>query len=152
MKNIKEKISKISSFIKEDIWRIRLTDLSRKRSFFIKQLRIILLAIKGFDENKCQIRASSLTFYSLLSVVPVIAMIFGIAKGFGFEKMLEKQITGMLEGQEEIVEQILTFSHSMLESTKGGLIAGIGLIVLLWTVMKVLGNIEEEFGEGNTNL
>jgi len=75
-------ISKFFNFIKADIWRIRSKDLPRRKSFLIKQLRVILLALRGFDEDKCQLRASALTFFSLLSIVPVIAMGFGIAKGF----------------------------------------------------------------------
>ena len=75
-------IPKAIDFVKTDIWRIRLQNLSGAKSFLIKQLRIILLALRGFDEDKCQLRASALTFYSLLSIVPIFAMAFGIAKGF----------------------------------------------------------------------
>jgi len=80
--------SKFIQFLKADIWRIRASTLSNRKSFWIRQLRIILLAIRGFDEDKCQLRASALTFYSLLSIVPVVAMAFGVAKGFGFDGML----------------------------------------------------------------
>ncbi len=69
-------------------------------------------------------------------------MAFGIAKGFGFEKMLESQLRDKLAGQEEILDNIIHFSHSLLENTQGGLIAGVGLIVLFWAVIKMLGQIE----------
>jgi len=140
-------LSKILHFIKTDIWRIRLQNLPRKHSFFIKQLRIILLALRGFNEDKCQLRASALTFYSLLSVVPVVAMAFGIAKGFGFESLLEKQLSTMLIGHDEVMSQVLTFANSLLENTRGGLIAGIGVGLLIYAVMKVLGNIEHSFND-----
>lgn len=140
-------ISKIGRFITTDIWRIRLSTVSRKRSFFIKQLRIILLAIRGFDEDKCQLRASALTFYSLLSIVPMLAMAFGIAKGFGLEQALQKQLVGKLPGQEEIISRIIEFAHSLLENTKGGWVAGVGVFILFWTVIKVLGNIEKSFND-----
>jgi len=106
-----------------------------------------MLALRGFDEDKCQLRASALTFYSLLSVVPVAAMAFGIAKGFGFEKLLQRLLLERLQGQEEVVTQIIAFSNSFLENTRGGLIAGIGVVVLFWTVIGVLGNIEESFND-----
>ncbi len=140
-------ISRIINFVKTDIWRIRLTNLPRKKSFFIKQLRIILLALRGFAEDKCQLRASALTFYSLLAVVPVAATIFGIAKGFGFEKILEAQILEKFQGQEEVMKWIINFARMLLENTKGGMIAGAGIAVLLWTVIKVLGNIEHSFND-----
>lgn len=147
IKNAYDMISKIVGFITTDIWRMRLKDLPRKKSFFIKQLRTILLAIRGFDEDKCLLRASSLTFYTLLSIVPVVAMAFGIAKGFGFEHYLEKQFFEKFPGQETVLVQIVDFAQKLLENTKGGVIAGIGVVILFWSVMKLLGHIESSFNE-----
>ncbi len=115
--------------------------------FLIRVLRIILLTFRGFIENKCQLRASSLTFYSLLSIVPVMAMAFGVAKGFGFQRTLEKEIGKVLSAHSEIAGQIMSFANSLLENTRGGLVAGIGFAFLVWTVLKVLSNIEQSFNE-----
>ncbi|MFC1657866.1 YihY/virulence factor BrkB family protein [Candidatus Omnitrophota bacterium] len=139
--------TKIINFIKHDIWRIRSKDLPRRKSFLIKQLRVLLRALHGFNEDKCQLRASALTFYSLLSIVPVLAMAFGVAKGFGFEKLLEKQLVEKFAGQGEVIAQAVNFAHTLLENTKGGMVAGIGVAVLFWTVIKVLGNIERSFND-----
>jgi membrane protein len=139
--------SKIINFIKTDIWRIRVKNLPRKKSFIIRQLRIFLLTVRGYVGDKCTLRASSLTFYSLLSIVPIVAMAFGIAKGFGFQKLLEKQLLEKFPGQEEVMMQIVSFAQSLLENTKGGMIAGIGVAVLLWSVIKLLGNIERSFND-----
>jgi len=147
MQQVRKTISRIVEFLRIDIWRIRLKTLPGRRSFFIKQLRIVILAVRGFDEDKCQLRASALTFYSLLSLVPVVAMAFGIAKGFGFEKLLEKQLLEKLSGQEEVIGQVIGFANSLLENTKGGMIAGIGVVVLFWSVIKVLGHIERSFND-----
>jgi len=140
-------ISNFVQFLKDDIWRIRASTLSNRKSFWIRQLRIILLAIRGFDEDKCQLRASALTFYSLLSIVPVVAMAFGVAKGFGFDGVLEKRILESMQGQEEVAQQVVGFAQSFLANTQGGVIAGIGIVILFWTVIKVLGNIENSFNE-----
>lgn len=146
-KNLAKYFSETIQFLKTDIWRIRSSKLTGQKSFWIRQLRIILLAIRGFGEDKCQLRASALTYYSLMSVVPVAAMAFGIAKGFGFEKLLEEKILGGLPGQEEVAQQIIGFARSFLENSRGGLIAGIGIVALFWTVIKVLGNIESSFND-----
>jgi len=140
-------VSRIVDFVRTDVWRIPLGKMPRRKSFFIRQLRIILLAFRGFDENKCQLRASALTFYTLLSVVPVVAMAFGVAKGFGFEKLLEAQLMERLPGQEEVVGRIITFAQTLLDNTRGGMIAGIGVAVLFWAGIKVLGNIERSFND-----
>ncbi|MBN2569649.1 MAG: YihY family inner membrane protein [Deltaproteobacteria bacterium] len=140
-------LSRFIDFLRGDVWRVRLKDLPRKQSFLIKQLRIFLLSVRGFGEDKCQLRASALTFYSLISIVPVAAMAFGIAKGFGFERLLEQQLLEQFQGQEEVITRVITFAHSLLANTKGGLIAGIGVAVLFWAVIKVLGNIETSFND-----
>lgn len=147
IKDIWTVLSKIIDFITTDIWRISLKDLPRKKSFFVKQFRTVLLAIRGFDEDRCLLSAASLTFYSLLSIVPILAMAFGIAKGFGFEKLLEKQLVENLPGQETVLLKAVDFAKNLLENTQGGMIAGIGIIVLLWTVIKLLGRIESSFNE-----
>ncbi|OFX86886.1 MAG: ribonuclease BN [Bacteroidetes bacterium GWF2_33_16] len=132
-------------FLQEDVWRIPLKNMPRYKLFFLRQLRIIILSIRGLSEDKVSLRASALTFYSMLSVVPVAAMGFGIAKGFGFEKYLQEQLTKNFSEQKEVLEWIITFANKFLENTSGGIIAGIGIAMLLWSVMKVLGNIENSF-------
>ena len=140
-------ISKLVKFITVDIWRIPLKTLPRGRYLLVRQLRIIVLAMRGFDEDKCLLRASSLTFYCLLAIVPVVAMIFGIAQGFGIENLLETQLLVRLQGQEEVVRRIIEFARSLLERTKGGVVAGIGIALLFWTVIRMLSNIENSFND-----
>ena len=140
--DLRKLIANFFSFIRVDIWRMRLADLPFGKSFLIKQLRIVILALRGYDEDRCLLRASSLTFYTLLSIVPVAAMFFGIAKGFGFENRLAKELVDKFPGQEQIVNQVIAFSQSLLKQTQGGIIAGIGMLVLFWSVLKVLGHIE----------
>ena len=124
--DIKAWITRAIEFITTDIWRVRLEDLPFGKSFLIKQLRILILTVRGFDKDKCFIRASSLTFYTLLSIVPVAAMLFGVAKGFGFERILRKELFERFPGeaQQEVMVKVIEFAESMLEATKGGLIAG----------------------------
>jgi len=140
-------IKRIIHFIQFDIWRISVKDLPASKSFLIKQLQIFLLAIRGFNEDKVQMQASALTFYSLLSLVPVVAMGFGISKGFGMESYLERQLMELFAGREEVMNWILNFSKSMLETSRGGIIAGIGLVILIFTVMSIFSSIEASFND-----
>jgi membrane protein len=144
---LRDKFSASSQFLKSDIWRIQARKLSRRKLSYINPLRILLLAIRRFFEDKCELRASALTFYTLLSIVPVVAMAFGVAKGFGLEKLLESQLLAKLQGQPEVADRLLAFSRSLLENTKGGAIAGVGVAVLFWSVVKVLGNIESALND-----
>ena len=143
-------VSRILHFFKTGIWEIQFKDLPPVEAFFIKYLRIILLASRGFMRDQCQKTASVLTYYSLLNLVPVVAVAFAMAKGFGLEKLIEKQILQMAEKanwQADITTQIISFSHKLLEQAKGGLIAGVGIVLLFWTVISIMGKIEESLNE-----
>jgi membrane protein len=144
---MRKKFKAISKFLLVDIWKIRREQVSTRQLWVIKTIRIFILAGRRFLIDDCQLKASALTFYSLLSVVPVVALAFGIAKGFGFRDALEVELGNRLVGHEEVVKFIQEFALSYLDNAKGGMIAGVGVIVLIWSVMKVLGNIEESFNE-----
>jgi len=138
---------KATNFIRNDIWRIHRAQLSFGKAFVVKILRVLALSLKGFKHDKCQLRSSALTFYSLISIVPIAAMAFGIAKGFGFEKILESQLREKLTGYEEILAIVIQYSHSLLANTRGGLVAGVGMVILLWAVINVGSQIEYSFND-----
>ncbi len=138
-------ISKILRFAQQDVWRMRLSELKGKDFYFVKISRIAVLSFREFSNDICSLRASALTFYTLLSIIPVFAMAFGIAKGFGLENLIERQIMTQLRGQEEVAKWIINFAYTFLQNTQGGVVAGIGVVVLFWTIIKVLNNIESSF-------
>ena len=138
-------LTDIIRFAKDDLWLLHEQKLPPFKAAFIKGLKIILLSVQGFSRDLCLLRASALTLYSLLSIVPVIAMLFGVAKGFGFEKSLTERLIEQVPHQETKVLQIITFAQNLLENAKGGVVAGIGIVVLFWTIISLIGNIEESF-------
>jgi membrane protein len=127
------------------IWQTPLTEISRGRSFVLKQIRIIVLAARGFSNDKVQIRASALTFYSLLAVVPVAAIAFAIAKGFELDQNLEQLITEKFEAHQEVLNWLLRNARNAIAETRGGYIAGVGMVILFWSVMSLLNHIESSF-------
>ena len=140
-------LRKTLQFLNHDIWRIRSRKQRDPRSLGLRAIRIFILSLREFASDKCSLRASALTFFSLLSIVPVFAMAFGLAKGFGLDKVLKEHILKNMEGQQEIITRVIEFSENMLADTRGGLVAGIGLLFLFWTVIKVLSNIESSFND-----
>lgn len=145
MQKIKNLYHRLVVFSTQTIWHIRREDRPAALWLLIRLVRTAMLAAQGFNRHHGSLRASGLTFYSLLSLVPVVAMAFGIAKGFGFERRLRKELLENFSAQQEVVQQVIAFAQNMLDNTKGGVIAGIGIVVLFWTVIKVLGNIENSF-------
>jgi len=136
---------KIAEFLQSSIWRMDINSLPGFQAFLVHHLQVFLVAVNDFNRDDCTRRASALTYYTLLSIVPVMAMAFGIAKGFGLEHALERQLHYYLGAHEDILEQVVEFSYSLLEETRGGIIAGIGFVFLLWSVVKVMTNIELSF-------
>lgn len=88
---------KIWGFLHGDLWRITLEKESFYRSLALKILRILVLSLREFGHDKCSLRASALTYYSLLSIVPVFALAFGIAKGFDADTVLKKFLDDQVE-------------------------------------------------------
>ncbi len=141
-------ITKIVAFFTTGIWRVPLKELPFIKAFGIRCLRIIVLAIRTFFKHDCSRIATVLTYYSLLNIVPLVAVIFAMAKGFGLKKFVVKEIAEMAERahlQANVTDQIIHFSDSVLTQAKGGIIAGVGVVLLLWTVISILGKIEDSF-------
>lgn len=133
---------KIVRFFTVDLWCLKKEELPKSRAIGLTTLRVAALTVKDYMRDNCALRASALTFYSLLSIVPVVALAFGIAKGFGLEQRLEIQLHQRFAGQEEVISRVIDFARTLLENTKGGLIAGIGVLLLFWSAIKVLNHIE----------
>jgi len=147
MANVVTLFKRISHFLNHNLWRVRLDKLEKKQSIFIRQLRIFSLAINGFNEDKCLLKATALTYYTLFSIVPIIALAFAIAKGFGFEQSLQKDLLLKFQDQKDILTQAFVYADKMLANTQGGLIAGVGIVLLLWSIIKLLSSIEDSFNE-----
>jgi membrane protein len=135
-------MKKILQFLKKDIWHIQIAALPQWKALLFRFLRILILTNQGFTKSQIQQGASALTYYSLLAVVPIIALLIGIARGFVFEQTLESWLIQHFTEQQQIIEQIFKFANASLEQAKGGVIAGVGIAILIWATIKILINIE----------
>jgi membrane protein len=117
-------------------------DFTFMSSIFKKYFHFLTSTWNRFWIDDCYSKASALSYYTLLSIVPLLAVVFGIGKGFGFDKALENQILETFYQNKEFAEKIITFAKSTLEQAKGGLIAGVGVLVLFWSAIGLLGSFE----------
>lgn len=144
---LKTLVIRLIRFLTYDIWHIRLSDLSRAKGFGLRQLKTLLIAGQGYREDHCGLRASALTFYTALSAVPILALVLAIARGFQLDTMLEREVINRLPNYEAVLSQIFLFAYRLLENSKGNLVAGLGVLILLWTVPRVLANVEQSFND-----
>ncbi len=127
------------------IWNTSISDISRGKSFLIRKLMIIVLAARGFMKDRVQLRASALTLYTMLSIIPFAAIAFGVAKGFALDQKLQELLITEFQNQPEVLTWILDQAGNAMQATRGGYIAGVGLIILVWSVISLLDQIESSF-------
>ncbi len=135
----------IRHFLNDEVWRITEDEVSKIRYGFYNVLKIAILSITHFNEDRIINRASALTYNTLLSIVPILAIVFAIARGLGFQNIVEQQLRMGFEGQSIAVETILSLIDSYLAHAQSGVFIGVGLLVLLWSVLTLTGNIERVF-------
>ncbi len=137
----------LKQFLTTDIWRIGPDDVSALRYFFYNVIKILYLSIKFFTTKRIMDYASALTYSSLLAVVPICAVVFAIARGFGYSKYIEVWFRGALESQPQAAETIIGFVNSYLVHTKSGVFLGIGLLFMLWTIIMLTRKTELTFND-----
>ncbi len=140
-------LKRLRIFFKEEIWSHDLTSKSRRKTFLIRQSRIYILAFKGFFEDRAAVKAAALTYFTMLSIVPIFAIAFAIARNFGFEDRMHEAINNNMQGQQDIMKWLTETVDSLLSKTKGGILAGVGGVILFWSVIQVLNNIEAAFND-----
>ncbi|NDV69071.1 YihY/virulence factor BrkB family protein [Dysgonomonas sp. 25] len=138
-------IKKIIRFLTHDIWRFTGDELSARRMSLYNIIKSFVLVIRNIDSSEINTRAAALTYKTLLSIVPLLAVLFGIARGFGIQGVVETELKKYFEGQVDMIDRVMGFIDSSLEYAKGGVFLGVGIIMLLYTVVSLLGSIEDNF-------
>jgi membrane protein len=147
MKKIICYIINFIKFITVDIWRISSYEENGKRGKLYLTLKTIVLTIRDFYEGKMQVKASALTYYSVFALIPIVAFIFGVARGFGFDNDIAGYLAYRYPAQAESISYIFQLAESYLKHAKGGVFVGIGIIFLLWSILNVFTQIEDSFNE-----
>ena len=142
MKKLIETIKYLYNFISTDIWRITGHELSRTRRFFYSVIKTIYLAIRGYVRNNLGVRAAALTYSITFAIVPLIALIVAIAKGFGIENYIEKTLQDTFIAQANLIPTVMGFVEKYLKTMQGGIFIGIGVVILLYSVMNLFMQIE----------
>ena len=140
-------IKQIIRFLQVDIWRISPYEISPVRRLFYEIIKVLCLAIRFFTTKRVLTQAAALTYSSLLALVPIMAVVFAIARGFGYNKYIEVWFRDAFASQPQAVEIIIGFVNSYLVHTKSGIFLGVGLVFMLYTVLMLVSNIEATFNE-----
>lgn len=114
-------------------------------NWLVRQYKLIFYTARGMQEHRTLVRCAALTFYTLISIVPILALVFAVVKGFGIIEDLIANLYSFFPKNTEIVDYIIEFANKTLENTRSGLVATVGIVILLWSVIRVFNSIESAF-------
>lgn len=134
-------------FLTHEIWEIGDRNLSSGKILMVNLLRKIILSFKGFTQSELVAKSASLSFRTVLALVPILALVLAVGRGFGMAEKVKEVIAETLKGQSELVPYITGFIDSYLEQMSGGIIIGIGVVLLLWTVISAFQEVEANFNK-----
>lgn len=137
--------SQIQEYFNQLLWNTNLKEVNKFHAFLIRALRIFYGAVRDLSGGLPSLRAMSLVYTTLLSIVPLLAVSFSVLKGFGAHNQLEPALISLLEplGEKglQVSEQIISFVDNM----KVGVLGSIGLLLLIFTVLSLVKKIESAF-------
>ncbi|HKM44285.1 MAG TPA: YihY/virulence factor BrkB family protein, partial [Dysgonamonadaceae bacterium] len=142
---LKRKISNLIDFLTYDIWRVDSRHLSGKRNIFYNGVKALIMTVRNSMELQLNVRAASLTYRTLLSLVPGLAVLFAISRGFGLQNIIESQLFTYFPGQKGVLVQVTKIIDDSLIHAQGGVFAGIGVVVLFYTIFILFSDIENNF-------
>ena len=142
---IKDTVNKTIRFLSYDIWRVDHDETTSLRSHLYNIIKTFILTYRNINASQLNTRAAALTYNTILSIVPILAVLFAIARGFGFQNILQSQLFDYFSGQKDALEKAIGFVDKSLEYASSGIFLGIGVVMLLYTVINLLGGIESNF-------
>lgn len=146
-KKIEYYYKKLVNFILKDIWHLDLSQFSKAKARFINYLQVLILTTKDFLSQRISFKASALSYFSALSVVPFFAIMFIITKGFGAAERLESLLYNYFEGSEELLGHLLSSASNIVEAGRSGLFGTISLLFLSSIIIWLMLNVEKAFNE-----
>ncbi|MDE5552381.1 MAG: YihY/virulence factor BrkB family protein [Muribaculaceae bacterium] len=114
-------------------------------TFKVRLIKTLNLSVRSFMDRDLQMKSAALTYSTVLAIVPALALLFAIGRGFGFQDLLAANIFSYFPSQHKALETAITFVDSYLKEASGGVFVGIGILMLLWTLISLLSTIEEAF-------
>lgn len=141
------KLNRIRHFLNVGMWKTDGKDISRSLKFLLDCIRKLYLSVLFFIERGHSSYASALSFSTMLAIVPVVAVVFAIARGFGLDDYIVSWLQNALSSQPQVAETIISFAQSYLVHAKSGVIIGIGLVFMFYSVLSLIYNVETVFND-----
>ena len=140
-----KRIAALWKFLTYDIWRITEDEVTKTTFSLYNIIKTIYLCVTRFTKDRLANKAAALTYSTLIAIIPILALVFAIARGFGFDNIIEQQLQEGLGGMGEASTVILETVNTYLAQTKNGVFIGVGLILLFYSVLNLINSMEITF-------
>lgn len=145
MVSFRHKATRVKRYINDDIWRIDLEELSKARARAIKYLKIVMITVKTFANQKIGFQATALSFFSTMAVVPFVAIIFVVTGGLGLADKLKTFLYSYFSNSQGIVDMLLNFAGNIIETAHSSVMGLISALLFVWVVIQLLMSVEKVF-------
>ncbi len=145
MKRIVRKTHKLKDFFNEDIWKMELEELSKARARFIKYMKVLLITIRTFSAEKIGFQAVALSFFSTMSVVPFIAIVFAITGGLGLADKLKGFLYGYFDNSQQVIDTVLGFAQNIINTAQSSAMGLVSAFIFVYIVIWMMMSVERVF-------
>ena len=134
----KRTIERLKSRFLDGILDVELSELTRVRRIFHSFIKLCLMVGRDFFGNQIQLHAMALAFKTLLSLAPLLAVIFSILKAFGVHNRMEPALAEALAPIGEKGQEITAYLIDFVNKMKAGALGSVGLVTLFVTVLSMM--------------
>jgi len=145
MKRIVRKTYRLKNFFRDDIWTIDLEEISKAKARFIKYTKVMLLTIKTFANERIGFQAVALSFFSTMSVVPFIAIMFAITGGLGLADKLKELLYAYFQNSQQTIDTVLGFSQNIIDTAQSSAMGLVSALMFGFIVIWMMLNVERVF-------
>ena len=145
MGKLKRNTRRLKDFVRDDIWTIELEELSKAKARFIKYLKVMLITIKTFANERIGFQSVALSFFSTMSIVPFIAIMFAITNGLGLADRLREVLYTYFNNSQQTIDTILGFANNIIDSAQTGAMGLISALMFAFIVIWMMLNVEVVF-------
>lgn len=145
MKGLFKKTHKLKDFFNDGIWQMELEELSKAKARFIKYMKVLLITIKTFSGEKIGFQAVALSFFSTMSVVPFIAIVFAITGGLGLADKLTEFLYSYFNNSQYVIDTILGFAQNIINTAQSSTMGLFSALTFVFIVIWMMLNVERVF-------
>ena len=145
MNKPKDTFKKLKSFFSEDIWNIDLDELSKARARALKYLKVMMITIKTFSSEKIGFQAVALSFFSTMSVVPFVAIVFAVTGGLGLADKLTEFLYEYFNNSQQVIDTILGFAQNIINTAQSSAMGLVSALLFVWIIIWMMMSVEKVF-------